>query len=70
MSRWQGRASPIWSGQETDMGVTSRGDGVPVQTPGSDLNLEETGELETLTFLKPVLYNMASLVYLKKILTI
>lgn len=52
------------------MGVTSHGDSVPVQTPGSDLNLEETGELETLTFLKPVLYNMASLVHLKKILTI
>lgn len=52
------------------MGVTSHGDSIPVQTPVSDLNLDETGELETLTFLKPVLYNMASLVYLKKILTI
>ena len=37
------------------MGVTSHGDSFPVQTPVSDLNLDETGELETLTFLKPVL---------------
>ena len=55
MSRWQRCASPIWSGREADMGVTSHGDSFPVQTPVSDLNLDETGELETLTFLKPVL---------------